>query len=182
MNTKAAVTLFQLDPQEIKHARVIAGVSPTVLRRVFGFWILFVAAICGLVSVAPDLSTTFISMTCVVMLLFTVVIFYQSRIAEGWPSIIHYHNRIGVVQEPVLRQFLMVDDAIVTRAEPHTLKPNKKAIAISIDDSHLDAEEVALLQQAIWPDDNRLIALSYFKKRDDICASISKIVELKQSR
>ncbi|MDC8830689.1 hypothetical protein [Alteromonas gilva] len=171
-----------MEPQELKHARVIAGVSPAVLRRVFGFWVLFVASICGLVSVAPNLSLFFVSMTGAVLLLFTVLIFYQSRVSEGWPAVIHYHNRIGVVQEPMLRQFLMVDDSIVVGAEPHTLKPNKNAVAITIDDSQLSDDDKALLQQAIWPDEKRLIALSYFKKREDICAAIRHIVETKRTR
>jgi len=31
------------------------------------------------------------------------------------------------------------------------------------------------LEQAIWPEDNCLIALSYFKKRENICASVREI-------
>lgn len=175
MNAKAQVMLLELEPQEIKHAKVISGVSPYVLRRVFGFWILFVAAIGGLVTVAPDLSVDFITMTLVVLLAFTVLIFSQSRIAEGWPAIIHYHNKIGVVQDPVARRFLLVPETLVTDAKPHTLKPNKKAVAIELDDSGLNELEKSLLQQAIWPEDNRLIALSYFKKREDICAAVKNI-------
>ena len=89
VNSKANVTLLELEPQEIKFAKVIAGVSPFVLRRVFGFWVLFVAIIAGVVTVAPDLSSTFVMMTLAALLLFTVMIFYQSRISEGWPAIIH---------------------------------------------------------------------------------------------
>lgn len=170
-----------MDPQEIKHAKVISGVSPTVLRRVFGFWVIFVAAICGLVSVAPNLSPSFVMMTCVILLVFTFLIFYQSRIAEGWPSIIYYQNRIGVVQEPVKRQFLMVNKHFVEGASPHVLKPNKNAVAIALDDSTLTEHDKTLLQQAIWPDDKRLIALSYFKKREDICVAIRQIIETKRT-
>ena len=71
VNLQSQVALLELEPQEIKHAKVISGVSPYVLRRVFGFWMVFVAAIGGLVTVAPDLSQTFIVMTLVVLLLFT---------------------------------------------------------------------------------------------------------------
>ena len=176
MNAKSQVSLLELAPQEIKHAKVIAGVSPYVLRRVFGFWVVFVAAIGGLVTVAPDLSDTFVTMTLGVLLLFTFLIFYQSRIAEGWPAIIHYHKRIGVVQDPVARRFLFVADHLVTDAKPLVLTQNKKAVAIQIDDSQLTDEDKSLLQQAIWPEDNSLIALSYFKKRENICASVKAIV------
>ncbi len=175
MNSKSQVSLLELEPQEIKHAKVISGVSPYVLRRVFGFWVVFVAAIGGLVTVAPDLSQTFITMTLVVLLLFTFLIFYQSRIAEGWPSVIHYHNAIGVVQDPVARRFLFVADNLVTDAKPHVLTPNKKAVAIHFDDSQLTDEDKSLLQQAIWPEDNCLIALSYFKKRENICATVKSV-------
>ena len=177
MNSKAAVTLFQLEPQELKHAKVISGVSPFVLRRVFGFWILFVAVIAGFITVAPGLSLSFVSMTMVVLLLFTVLIFYQSRIAEGWPSIIHYHGRIGVVKDPIAREFLLVKDELISEAKPHILKPQKKAVAIEFDDSQLSENDRALLQQAIWPEDNRLIALSYFKKREVICDAINAIAQ-----
>lgn len=175
MNSNSQVSLLELEPQEIKHARVISGVSPYVLRRVFGFWVLFVAAIGGLVTVAPDLSVTFVTMTLVVLLLFTFLIFYQSRIAEGWPAIIHYHNSIGVVQDPVARRFLFVSDNLLTDAKPHVLTPNKKAVAIEFDNSELNDKEKSLLQQAIWPEENCLIALSYFKKRENICAAVREI-------
>ncbi|GGF54500.1 hypothetical protein [Alteromonas lipolytica] len=178
MNSKSSVTLLELEPQEIRYAKVISGVSPMVLRRVFGAWIFFVALIAGLVTVAPDLSLNFMAMTIAVLMIFTVVIFYQSRISEGWPAIIHYHNRIGVVQDPVARRFLMVSDSLVTDARPHILKPNKKAVAIEIDDSALSDKDRALMQQAIWPEDNQLIALSYFKKREDICASVKQVAGL----
>lgn len=175
VNSKNQVSLLELEPQEVKHAKVIAGVSPYVLRRVFGFWVLFVAGIGGLVTVAPDLSMNFVIMTLVVLLVFTILIFYQSRIAEGWPAIIHYHNRIGVVQDPVARRFLFVPDSLVTDARPHVLKPNKKAVVIEFDNSSLNEKDKSLLQQAIWPEEDCLIALSYFKKREVICADIKKL-------
>ena len=178
MNSNAQVALLELEPQEIKHAKVIAGVSPYVLRRIFGFWIVFVAAIGGLVTVAPDLSQNFVTMTLVVLLLFTVLIFYQSRIAEGWPAVIHYHNRIGVVQDPVARRFLMVHDSLITDAKPHVLKPNKKAVVIEFDSSSLTEQDKALLEQAIWPQEDSLISLSYFKKREDICATVKEIADI----
>lgn len=181
MKTNSLVSLFQLEPQEIKHAQVLSGVSPFVLRRVFGFWMLFVIAIAGVVTVAPGLSMFFVSMTFIVLLLFTFLIFYQSRIAEGWPAILYYHGRLGVVKDPISRQFLFVSPSIVKGASPTVLKPSKKAVAIELDTRELSENDKFLLQQAIWPMDDKLIALSYFKKRENICAAIQAVLNKKRA-
>ncbi|MFS1703584.1 hypothetical protein [Alteromonas sp. AMM-1] len=181
VKTNSLVSLFQLEPQEIKHAQVLSGVSPFVLRRVFGFWMLFVLGIAGIVSVAPGLSMFFVSMTFIVLLLFTFLIFYQSRISEGWPAILYYHGRIGVVKDPISRQFLFVAPDIVKSASPMLLKPNKKAVAIELDTSALSDNDKFLLEQAIWPSENKLIALSYFKKRETICDAIAQLLQKKRT-
>jgi|TARA_B100000965_G_scaffold405447_1_gene439625 hypothetical protein len=181
VKTNSLVCLFQLEPQEIKHAQVLSGVSPYVLRRVFGFWMLFVFAIAGVVSVAPGLSLFFVSMTFIVLLLFTFLIFYQSRISEGWPAILYYHGRLGVVKDPISRQFLFVSPSIVKTASPTVLKPNKKAVAIELDTRELSENDKFLLQQAIWPSEDKLIALSYFKKRENICSAIADVLKRKRN-
>lgn len=176
VKSSAKVKVLQLDAQEVKHATVIAGVSPNVLRRVFVIWVLMVAAIAAVVSAAPDLTLFFVAMTIAVLLAFSVLIFSQSRISEGWPAIVYYHGKLGVVKDPIQREFIFVPLEVVVTALPHILTPNKKAVAIQLDESGLNDADKALLNQAIWPYDDKLVALSYFKKRENIC---KKIIELR---
>ena len=109
------------------------------------------------------------------------LIFYQSRISEGWPAILYYHGRLGVVKDPISRQFLFVSPSIVKTASPTVLKPNKKAVAIELDTRELSENDKFLLQQAIWPSEDKLIALSYFKKRENICSAIADVLKRKRN-
>ena len=172
MSSQSSVVLRQYDKQTLKHVDIISGISPNAMRRVFGGWILFVAIVAVIVSVAPDLSVQFIGLTLFVLVAFTLLMFGQSRISEGWPAIICDDNTVGVVRDPVKREYICVDKSLVTVANPTLIKPNKKAIAIVLDASRLTESDVAVLNQAVWPRSDRLLGLSHFKRREDACDSV----------
>ena len=172
MSTQSSVVLRQYDKQTLKHVDIISGISPNAMRRVFGGWILFVAIVAVIVSVAPDLSVQFIGLTLFVLVAFTLLMFGQSRISEGWPAIICDDNTVGVVRDPVKREYICVDKSLVTVANPTLIKPNKKAIEIVLDASRLTESDVAVLNQAVWPRSDRLLGLSHFKRREDACDSV----------
>lgn len=172
MSSQSSVVLRQYDKQTLKHVDIISGISPNAMRRVFGGWILFVAIVAVIVSVAPDLSVQFISLTLFVLVAFTLLMFGQSRISEGWPAIICDDNTVGVVRDPVKREYICVDKSLVTVANPTLIKPNKKAIEIVLDASRLTESDVAVLNQAVWPRSDRLLGLSHFKRREDACDSV----------
>ena len=160
MSSQSSVVLRQYDKQTLKHVDIISGISPNAMRRVFGGWILFVAIVAVIVSVAPDLSVQFIGLTLFVLVAFTLLMFGQSRISEGWPAIICDDNTVGVVRDPVKREYICVDKSLVTVANPTLIKPNKKAIEIVLDASRLTESDVAVLNQAVWPRSDRLLGLS----------------------
>ena len=172
MSSQSSVVLRQYDKQTLKHVDIISGISPNAMRRVFGGWILFVAIVAVIVSVAPDLSVQFIGLTLFVLVAFTLLMFGQSRISEGWPAIICDDNTVGVVRDPVKREYICVDKSLVTVANPTLIKPNKKAIEIVLDASRLTESDVAVLNQAVWPKSDRLLGLSHFKRREDACDSV----------
>ena len=172
MSSQSSVVLRQYDKQTLKHVDIISGISPNAMRRVFGGWILFVAIVAVIVSVAPDLSVQFIGLTLFVLVAFTLLMFGQSRISEGWPAIICDDNTVGVVRDPVKREYICVDKSLVTVANPTLIKPNKKAIEIVLDASRLTESDVAVLNQAVWPWSDRLLGLSHFKRREDACDSV----------
>ena len=172
MSSQSSVVLRQYDKQTLKHVDIISGISPNAMRRVFGGWILFVAIVAVIVSVAPDLSVQFIGLTLFVLVAFTLLMFGQSRISEGWPAIICDDNTVGVVRDPVKREYICVDKSLVTVANPTLIKPNKKAIEIVLDASRLTESDVAVLNQAVWPRSDRLLGLSHFKRREDACGSV----------
>ncbi|WP_375277741.1 hypothetical protein [Alteromonas australica] len=172
MSLQSSVVLRQYDKQTLKHVDIISGISPNAMRRVFGGWILFVAIVAVIVSVAPDLSVQFIGLTLFVLVAFTLLMFGQSRISEGWPAIICDDNTVGVVRDPVKREYICVDKSLVTVANPTLIKPNKKAIEIVLDASRLTESDVAVLNQAVWPRSDRLLGLSHFKRREDACDSV----------
>lgn len=172
MSSQSSVVLRQYDKQSLKHVDIISGISPNAMRRVFGGWILFVAIVAVIVSVAPDLSVQFIGLTLFVLVAFTLLMFGQSRISEGWPAIICDDNTVGVVRDPVKREYICVDKSLVTVANPTLIKPNKKAIEIVLDASRLTESDVAVLNQAVWPRSDRLLGLSHFKRREDACDSV----------
>ena len=172
MSSQSSVVLRQYDKQTLKHVDIISGISPNAMRRVFGGWILFVAIVAVIVSVAPDLSVQFIGLTLFVLVAFTLLMFGQSRISEGWPAIICDDNTVGVVRDPVKREYICVDKSLVTVANPTLIKPNKKAIEIVLDASRLTESDIAVLNQAVWPRSDRLLGLSHFKRREDACDSV----------
>lgn len=172
MSSQSSVVLRQYDKQTLKHVDIISGISPNAMRRVFGGWILFVAIVAVIVSVAPDLSSQFIGLTLFVLVAFTLLMFGQSRISEGWPAIICDDNTVGVVRDPVNREYICVDKSLVIAANPTLIKPNKKAVEIVLDDSRLTESDVAVLNQAVWPRSDRLLGLSHFKRREDACDSV----------
>ena len=172
MSSQSSVVLRQYDKQTLKHVDIISGISPNAMRRVFGGWILFVAIVAVIVSVAPDLSVQFIGLTLFVLVAFTLLMFGQSRISEGWPAIICDDNTVGVVRDPVKREYICVDKSLVTVANPTLIKPNKKAIEILLDASRLTESDVTVLKQAVWPRSDRLLGLSHFKRREDACDSV----------
>ena len=172
MSSQSSVVLRQYDKQTLKHVDIISGISPNAMRRAFGGWILFVAIVAVIVSVAPDLSVQFIGLTLFVLVAFTLLMFGQSRISEGWPAIICDDNTVGVVRDPVKREYICVDKSLVTVANPTLIKPNKKAIEIVLDASRLTESDVAVLNQAVWPRSDRLLGLSHFKRREDACDSV----------
>ncbi|GGW90009.1 hypothetical protein GCM10007391_25450 [Alteromonas halophila] len=169
------VEVQTFDKQTLADAKVLAGLSPNAMRRVFLGWLLFTLAVITIIAFAPKLSEQFILITIGVLVSFTFVIFWQSRISEGWPSIIQAQDYIGVVRDPQLRQFVCVRLDAVIDAKPATIQPNKKAVEILIDPSSVTEEDVARLNQAIWPRDDRLLALTHFKQRELICQEIRSL-------
>lgn len=172
MGSQSSVVLRTFDQQQLKQAYVISGISPNAMRRVFGGWILFAAIVGIIVTVAPDLSHQFISLTLFVLVSFTLVMFWQSRIAEGWPAIICADDYIGVVVDPVKREFICVNTQSISNATPTLIKPNKKAVEITIDSAALHEEEQAILKQAVWPRNGKLVGLVHFKHREEVCERI----------
>ncbi len=172
MEAQESVIIRHYDKQALKQVDVISGISPNAMRRVFGGWIFFAALVGVIVSVAPNLSTQFISLTVFVLVAFTLLMFGQSRISEGWPAIICDGNYIGVVRDPIKREYICVNTILVESASPSLIKPNKKAIEIALDKNKISDAEQSILNQAVWPREARLIGLSHFKRREDACESV----------
>ena len=177
MESQSSVIIRQYDKQSLKVVDVISGISPNAMRRVFGGWIFFAAVVGVIISVAPDLSTQFIGLTLFVLVAFTLIMFGQSRISEGWPAIICDDDLIGVVRDPVKREYICVKSSLVKAANPTLIKPNKKAIEIVLDTDQLSEEEQRVLDQAVWPREGKLIGLAHFKRREDACESLMGCVE-----
>ena len=181
MDSQSSVIIKHYDKHSLKVVDVISGISPNAMRRVFGGWIFFAAVVGVIVGVAPDLSAQFIGLTLFVLVAFTLVMFGQSRISEGWPAIICDENYIGVVRDPVKREYICVSSDLVKTAKPTLIKPNKKAIEIVLDSDKLSKEDQDVLNQAVWPRDNKLIGLAHFKKREDVCDSVMWYVNHRNS-
>lgn len=175
------VVLRTYSKAQLKQIQVLTGISPNAMRRVFGGWILFAAVVGGIVAVAPDLSLQFIVMTMLVLVAFTVAMFAQSRIAEGWPAIIADGDYIGVVRDPQAREFVCVPVERIKNVEPTLIKPNKKAVAILLYTSQLTESDVEVLSQAVWPRDDKLLGLAHFKSREDACDRVLEFISPKKS-
>lgn len=182
MESQSSVIIRTYEKQSLKLVDVISGISPNAMRRVFGGWIFFAAVVGVIVSVAPDLSTQFIGLTLFVLVAFTLIMFGQSRITEGWPAIICDDNYIGVVRDPVKREYICVRSNLVKDAKPTLIKPNKKAIEIMLDSEQLLANDKELLNQAVWPREHSLIGLAHFKKREEACDSLMWCVKHRGAR
>ena len=182
MGSQSSVMIRNYDKQSIRVVDVISGISPNAMRRVFGGWIFFVAVVGVIVSVAPDLSAQFIGLTLFVLVAFTLIMFGQSRIAEGWPAIICDNDYIGVVRDPMKREYICVRSALVQDARPALIKPNKKAVEIVLDKEQLSPEDQEVLNQAVWPREGSLIGLAHFKKREEACDSLMWCVKHRGSR
>lgn len=179
MDIKSPVVLRQFDKATMRTVNVISGISPNAMRRVFGAWILFSAVVGVIVAVAPELSLQFILLTIFVLVSFTLAMFGQTRIAEGWPSIICTDDFIGVVRDPMKREFVCVHKSLVTNAMPGLIKPNKKAVEILLDENKLTAHDVEVLKQGVWPRSDRLVGLAHFKKREDVCQRVIACLDSK---
>ena len=182
MESQSSVFIRHYDKQSLKVVDVISGISPNAMRRVFGGWIFFAAVVGVIVSVAPNLSAQFIGLTLFVLVAFTLIMFGQSRITEGWPAIICDEDYIGVVRDPVKREYICVNSALVKEAKPTLIKPNKKAIEIFLDADQLLAKDRETLSQAVWPREDSLIGLAHFKKREEACDSLMWCVKHRGSR
>ena len=177
MSVQSSVVIRQYDKQSLKTVDVISGISPNAMRRVFGGWIFFAAVVGVIVAVAPDLSAQFIGLTLFVLVAFTLVMFGQSRISEGWPAIICDQNFIGVVRDPVAREYICVNASVVVDAKPTLIKPNKKAVEIQLNHEKLSEQDITLLKKAVWPYSDKLVGLAHFKKREEACESVMWCVQ-----
>ena len=172
VSSQSLVELRHYNKQTLRLVDVISGISPNAMRRVFGGWIFFAAVVAVIVIVAPDLSTQFVGLTLFVLVAFTLIMFGQSRISEGWPAIISDDNVIGVVRDPVKREYICVDKSLIVNAIPTLIKPNKKAVEIQLRSEQLTAEANEVLKQAVWPREGKLVGLAHFKRREDACESV----------
>lgn len=172
VSSQSSVELRHYDKQSLRLVDVISGISPNAMRRVFGGWIFFAAVVAVIVIVAPDLSAQFVGLTLFVLVAFTLLMFGQSRISEGWPAIISDDNVIGVVRDPVKREYICVDKSLIVDAIPTLIKPNKKAVEIQLRTELLTDEDNEVLKQAVWPREGKLIGLAHFKRREDACESV----------
>ncbi len=177
MASSPKVTLVTLTKNDIRQARVFSGISPKAMRRVFFAWIAFVVIVSLLVIFAPKLSTSFTLITLGTLTAFTLAMFAQSRISEGWPAILAKDEQLHIVRDPYKREFFCISPALVSDIEPTVIKPNKKAIALKLDGEKLSAEDIDTLNSAVWPRDNKLLALAHFIPRDKACRSIKTYIE-----
>lgn len=157
----------------IQQVDVLNGISPTLLKRVFVGWLVFAVIVEAIVFTAPQLSETFVNVTTASLILFTVLLWLQSRMAEGWPSIIHDSGVIGVVVDPTSREFLCASVDTIESVEPTIVKPNKKAVQINLIQSRLTDSDKEQLAKAVWPRESQLIGLSHLAEPSDVCAELA---------
>ncbi|WP_018982056.1 hypothetical protein [Salinimonas chungwhensis] len=176
MSSSPEVTIVTLTKSDIRQAQIFSGISPKAMRRVFFAWIAFVVIISLLVIFAPDLSTSFTLITLATLGAFTLAMFAQSRISEGWPAILAVNEHLHVVRDPYKREFFCIRPAIVKDVVPTTIKPNKKAIELSLIADKLAKTDIEILNKAVWPRDYKLLALAHFISRDKACASLKNYI------
>lgn len=166
------VSVKTFSKNELKQTVIFSGISPKAMRRVFAAWCVFCMVVAIIVVMAPDLSQVFQLTVFGVLVAFSLAMFAQSRIAEGWPAILSSEDQICVVRDPQRREFICVPASLATAAEPTLIKPNKKAIALKLDTAKLSSADVDTLNQAVWPRDDRLLALAQFISRDKACTKL----------
>lgn len=166
------VEIRQYDKSSIKNIDVINGVSPTLLKRVFIGWLVFACIVEAIVFTAPKLGETFVNVTTASLLLFTLLLWLQSRLTEGWPSIIHDNGALGVVIDPTSRKFLCASLDVVETAKPAIVKPNKKAVEISLNTQALTDNDMARLNEAVWPRESALVGLCHFEEPSEVCKAL----------
>ena len=91
------VSVKTLDKEQLKHATIFSGISPKAMRRVFAAWCIFCVVVAIIVVMAPDLSQVFQLTVFGVLIAFTLAMFGQSRIAEGWPAVLSSDDEICVL-------------------------------------------------------------------------------------
>ncbi|MBU3023238.1 hypothetical protein [Aestuariibacter sp. A3R04] len=178
MSSLNQVHIKILDKLQLKQATIFSGISPKAMRRVFAAWSLFSIIVAIIVVMAPGLSQTFVLTVFGTLVAFTLAMFAQSRIAEGWPAILSVEEEICVVRDPQKREFICVPYSLITRVEPALIKPNKKAIALMLDTTRLNDADRRTLNQAVWPREDRLLALAHFISRDKACRKIRAALSL----
>ncbi|NMH61242.1 hypothetical protein [Alteromonas ponticola] len=172
----SAVIIREFDKTQLKKSKVLSGISPAILRRVFIGWLLFCFVVAGIVAAAPDLSDSFVLMTLCILVLFTVVMFAQNRLDEGWPAIIFLNDEIGVVCDPQARKYICVPLHLIEDVKPTIIKPNKKAVAIMLKVSRLSHADKDVLNEAVWPRDDKLLANVYYTSSSRLCRKIRSYV------
>ena len=177
MASSPEVTLVTLTKNDIRQARIFSGISPKAMRRVFFAWIAFVVIVSLLVIFAPKLSTSFTLITLGTLTAFTVAMFAQSRISEGWPAILAKDEQLLIVRDPYKREFFCISPTLVSGIEPTVIKPNKKAIALKLNNEKLSEEDIETLNSAVWPRDNKLLALAHFIPRDKACNALRNYID-----
>ncbi|MBU2977188.1 hypothetical protein [Alteromonas sp. C1M14] len=178
MSSANNIQIKVLEKEQLKHAVVFSGISPKAMRRVFAAWSLFSVIVAIIVVLAPGLSQTFQLTVFGILIAFTLAMFAQSRIAEGWPALIGADNEVCVVRDPPKREFICVPKSLVKTIEPTLIKPNKKALALILDTERLSEEDAKILNKAVWPRDDRLLALAHFISRDKACKKVSAFLAL----
>ncbi|MCW8108269.1 hypothetical protein OPS25_07155 [Alteromonas ponticola] len=174
----SAVNLREFDKTQLKQAKVLSGISPAILRRVFIGWLLFCFVVAAIVAAAPDLSDSFVLMTLTILVVFTIVMFAQNRLDEGWPAIIYLDEEIGVVCDPQARKYICVPLHLIEGVKATTIKPNKKAVAILLKENRLSHADKDILNEAVWPREDKLLATVYYTSSARLCRKIRKYIEM----
>ncbi|MCW8090299.1 hypothetical protein [Alteromonas sp. ASW11-130] len=174
----SAVNIREFNKTQLKQAKILSGISPAILRRVFIGWLLFCFVVAGIVAAAPDLSDTFVLMTLCILVLFTIAMFAQNRLDEGWPAIIYLNDEIGVVCNPQARKYICVPLHLIEDVKPTTINPNKRAVAILLKENRLTEADRDILNEAVWPRDDKLLANVYYTSAARLCRKIRKYIQL----
>lgn len=175
MLSENKVHVREFTKSELARVNIISGVSPKVLRRVFSGWLFFIMVVALVVIGAPQLSATFVGMTISVLLLFTFVIFGQSRISEGWPAIILDQQCVGFVQDPHLRQFIMVPCHLITDAVATKTAQQRKVVEVYLDTRQLGGDEIDVLNTGLWPHRDRVVGMVQYRTRASVVQAIKKL-------